>query len=135
MIRQRLHRPSLKVTRIADQFQSPGFVFEVWSPFTGSYQIVESIEIALQRIDRLARLICQMWLQRHPKLDTLRDAPASEEANHSQWAEFRVNPTTLRSYDTRRHDRPIWARATGLTQAVEATCVTIGCARPHAPPL
>jgi len=82
------------------------------------------------RVDRLAGLICQMRLQRHPKQDALTDPPDSDDANTDVWAEFRVNPTTYRSYDTRRHDRPTWTRATNLTQAAEKTCVRVGCAPP-----
>jgi hypothetical protein len=47
----------------------------VWNPFTGLYQQVDSIDIGLRRINELTRLICQMWLQRHPKQDTLIDVP------------------------------------------------------------
>ena len=132
MIRQRLHRPSLRITRHPDQSAKSSLVFEVWSPFTGSYQVEASIEAAMQRVDQLSRLICQMWLQRHAKLDTLTDAPGSADAGTAEWAEFRVNPTTLRSYDTRRHDRPDWARTTGLAQAIETTCMKIGCTPPRA---
>lgn len=131
MIRQRLHRPSLKVTRATGRLEVSRFKFEVWSPFTGSYQTEDSIETSLQRMNQLASLICQMWLQHHPKLDTLTDAPDTADAGIAEWAEFRVNPTTLRSYDTRRHDRPDWARATGLTQAIETTCMKVGCTPPR----
>lgn len=132
MIRQRLHRPSLRITRHPDQSGASSLIFEVWSPFTGSYQVESSIEAAIQRVDQLSRLICQMWLQRHPKLDALMDAPDPEGGNADEWAEFRVNPATSRSYDTRQHDRCIWKRATGLAQALEITCTAIGCVPPHA---
>lgn len=132
MIRRQLYRPSLKVTRAAGQSEVSDFKFEVWSPFTGSYQAEDTIDTALRRMEQLAGLICQMWLQRHPKHDTLTDAPGTADAGVASWAEFRVNPTTLRSYDTRRHDRPDWARAAGLTQAIEMTCMKVGCAPPRA---
>ena len=122
MIRQKLHRPSLRITRHADQVRAKGFTFEVWSPFTGNYQTVDSIEAGLHRVDQLAGLICQMWLQRHPKQDALADVPDTDGTDVAEWAEFRINATTYRSYDTRRHDRPGWTRATGLIQATEATC-------------
>lgn len=132
MLRQRLYRPSLKITRAAGQSEVSGFRVEVWSPFTGSYQAEDSIETGLGRMDQLAALICQMWLQRHPKFDALTDAPGATGADIAEWAEFRVNPTTARSYDTRRHDRPDWARATGLAQAIETTCMKVGCTPPRA---
>ena len=78
MIRRQLHRPSLKITRNLDQRRARSFTFEVWSPFTGNYQVEESIEAAMRRVDQLAGLICQMWLQRHPKQDALKDAPDPE---------------------------------------------------------
>ena len=132
--RQRLSRPSLRITRRADHEGTNSFVFEVWSPFVGQYQLVESIDIGLRRIDELTTLICQMWLQRHPKQDALTDAPDAQATDASEWAEFRINATTYRSYDTRRHDRPGWTRASNLLQATETTCIRVGCALPHSSP-
>jgi hypothetical protein len=128
--RQRLSRPSLKITRQPNQGRPDDFVFEVWSPFTGLYQPVESIDIGLRRVNELTRLICQMWLQRHPKQDTLIDVPDPDDGNGAQWAEFRVNATTYRSYDTRGFDRQGWIRAAGLAQAAKATCGKVGYATP-----
>ena len=131
MIRQTLRRPSLKITRHTNQTRSSSFSFEVWSPFTADYQPVESIEAGLRRVDQLAGLICQMWLQRHPKLNALTDAPNADGTDTAEWAEFRINATTHRSYDTRRHDSRGWANATGLTQATETTCARVGYALPR----
>jgi hypothetical protein len=111
MIRQKLHRPSLRITRLADNERVRSFTFEVWSPFTGNYQVVESIEAAMRRVDQLAKLICQMWLQRHPKQDALMDAPDAEAP-----------------------DRPGWTRASSLIQATETTCIRVGCALPLSSP-
>jgi hypothetical protein len=130
MNRQRLSRPSLRITRHADRDRPDGFTFEVWSPFTGLYQQVESIDIGLRRVDELTRLIGQMWLQRHPKQDTLIDVPDPVRIEGVQWAEFRVNATTFRSYDTRGFDRMGWMRSTGLNQAAEVTCGKVGYALP-----
>jgi hypothetical protein len=133
MIRQTLRRPSLRITRHRDKARTSSFTFEVWSPFTGVYQPVESMETGLRRVVELAGLICQMWLQRHPKQDALADAPDADGTDATEWAEFRINATTYRSYDTRRHDRPGWARATGLIHATETTCARVGytLSRPH----
>jgi len=129
MNRQRPRRPSLKITRHADETQAGSFGFQVWSPFTANYQTVDSIEDGLRRVDQLAGLICQMWLQRHPGQDTLEDAPDAVGTDTVQWAEFRINATTFRSYDTRRFDRPNWMRATGMLQAAETTCNKVGYIR------
>ncbi len=79
------------------------------------------IDAAMARVDRLAGLIWQMWLQRHPKQDALVDTPSPDGVDTGEWAEFRINPTTYRSYDTRRHDSPGWTRAISLNQATETT--------------
>jgi hypothetical protein len=129
MNRQRLHRPSLKITRHADQARAGGFDFEVWSPFACTYQKVDTIEDGLRRLDELAALICQMWVQRHPKHNTLADAPDVDTRDAGQWAEFRINATTHRSYDTRRFDRPHWMRAAGINQAADTTCSWVGYVR------
>ena len=134
MNRQRLHRPSLRITRSADRDRANSFTFEVWSPFTGNYQPVDSVKDGVRRVDQLAGLICQMWLQRHPKQDALADVPDPDGADHAQWAEFRINATTYRSYDTRRHDRQGWTRASGMNQAVETTCAKVGYALPTPDP-
>jgi len=129
MNRQRPRRPSLKITRHADPARANGFAFEVWSPFTGNYQPVDTIEEGLRRVHELAGLICQMWIQRHPRQETLADAPDADATETEQWAEFRINATTFRSYDTRRYDRPTWMRAAGMSQAAEATCSRVGFVR------
>ena len=41
----------------------------------------------------------------------LKDAPDPEPTERGEWAEFRINATTYRSYDTRRYDKPGWTRA------------------------
>lgn len=127
---QRLSRPSLKISHQTGQQHVGGFIFEVWNPFTGCYQLVDSIQDGLRRIGELSTVICQMWLQRHPKQQELMDAPDGADVEGSEWAEFRINPTTYRSYDTRRHDRPGWIRAVGIKQAVELTCTRVGYAQP-----
>lgn len=123
-------RPSLKITRRADEQWASGLTFEVWSPFVASYQPVASVEAGLRRIEQLARLICQMRLRDHHKQDQLADVPDADQSNSSQWAELRVSATTHHSYDTRRGNRPHWVRAIGVLQAVEATCTSVGCALP-----
>jgi hypothetical protein len=129
MNRQRLRRPSLRITRHADETRTNSFGFEVWSPFVGEYQKVDTIEDGLRRLDELAALIGQMWLQRHPKQYDLADAPDVDATDAGHWAEFRINATTFRSYDTRRFDRPNWMRAAGMSQAAETTCGKVGYVR------
>lgn len=131
MIRQKLYRPSLKVTRHTDQHRADDYTFEVWSPFTGTYQIVDSIEDGMRRVDQLATLIREMWLRQHPKQNKLADVPDTATADTSEWAEFRINATTYPSYDTRHRNQLRWVRASGLDQAAKTTCATMGCALPR----
>jgi hypothetical protein len=123
---QRLSRPSLKVTRRVEDGKVSDFSFEVWSPFVGTYQPVPSMEQGLQRVDELAKLIRQMSIQRHPKQDALMDVPDAGGYGSNLWAEFRINATAHRSYDTRRRDRTGWVKAVGLNEAADATCAKVG---------
>jgi len=130
MEKQRLTRPSLKVTRYTDQPGAIRFTFEVWNPFAGAYQSVDSVEDGLTRMAELARLIVRMWLRRHPKQTLLTDAPDADPASQDRWAEFRVNATAFRSYDTRYDGQIAWARATGMVQAAATTFAHVGYVRP-----
>jgi hypothetical protein len=128
--RHRLGRPSLKVTRQLSPTGADAFVVEVWNPLTGSYQLADTVKHGMQRVEELASLIYQMRLQRHPKQNVLADAPDVDKTDKLQWAEFRINAATYRSYETRRFDRPDWRSETGLTQAAKITCAKVGCAVP-----
>lgn len=130
MNRQRLSRPSLKITRHVRRGEADGFVFEVWNPFIGNYQPAHSVLDAMRRVEDLAGLIGQMWLQRHPKQSVLADVPDVDRTDGVKWAEFRISATAQRSYETRRFDRPGWMRATGLNEAAETTCTKVGYAMP-----
>ena len=94
---------------------------------------MNSVEDGLRRVNELADLIWQMTLQRHPKQDALKDVPAAatDGTDSDQWAEFRINATKYRSYDTRRSGRPSWTRTTGITQAAARTCDWIGYEPQH----
>jgi hypothetical protein len=130
MNRRRLSRTSLRITRQADQEWASRFTVEVWNPFASAYQVAASVEDGLRRVGELADLIGRMWLQRHPKRDVLVDVPDAAAIDGQRWAEFRINASTLRSYDTRYDHRPDWARAAGMTQAAAATCTRVGCTLP-----
>jgi hypothetical protein len=133
--RQRANRASLRITRLRS-VPATCFKFDVWNPFTGSYQPVASIEEGIRRTEQLAALICQMWLHRHPKRNLLIDTPdhwvngVDDGPDPNVWAELWINATSQRSYDTRRFDRLIWVRAAGMSEATSTTCATVGCAPP-----
>jgi len=130
MNRRKLCRPSLRITQSANRIWPSQLRFEVWNPFLGTYQVLDSVDDATKRVGELADLICRMWLQRHPKRDALADVPDALATDGSRWAEFRINATTFRSYDTRNDGRPAWTKATGMVQAVTAVCARVGCAHP-----
>jgi hypothetical protein len=130
MNRLRLCRPSLKITQYADQGRAGQFRVEVWNPFRAEYQPASSLEDGVKRVSELADLISRMWLERHPKRDALRDVPDMVETDGSHWAEFRINATTFRSYDTRYDGRPAWARATGMMRAATTVCTKVGYVLP-----
>jgi len=131
-----LSRPSLKITRDADQRHASHFIVEVWNPFASGYQVVGSVDEGLTRVGDLANLIGQMWLQRHPKRDVLVDVPEVDEPDAGmidgrRWAEFRINATAFRSYDTRYDGEPSWASAAGMAEAAATSCARVGCALPR----
>lgn len=126
-------RPSLRITRHLDRDAPDYFTVEIWSPFTACYQPVDSIDEGLRRLEELAKLIGQMWLQRHPKRIALIDPPDANELDGTQWAELRRNATEGR-YDTRGFDRMTWAAAAGPAAAIETTCSGVGYLRPDPAP-
>ena len=127
----RLGRPSLRITRQRGLGKANVFVVEVWNPFTGGYQLAHTWKHAVRRVEELASLIYQMRVQRHPKRRALADSPDVNGTDDLQWAEFRINPSTHRTYDTRRFDRPSWRREAGLTYASNITRAKIGYSMPN----
>jgi hypothetical protein len=130
MNRPRLSRPSLKITRQAEENRPTYFIVEVWNPFVSAYQPANSVKDGLVRVGELANLISRMWVQRHSKREVLVDVPDAPAADGQPWAEFRINASTFKSYDTRYDDRPAWARSAGMTQAATTTCARVGYALP-----
>ena len=131
--RQPAIRPSFRIVRAGSSAES--FSFEIWNPFTGTYQPVSSMEQGLRRVEQLSALIRQMWLHSHPKRSLLIDVPTprgnggNDGPDLYAWAEFRISASAYRTYDTRRSDRLAWIRVAGMTEATERTCGTIGYPR------
>ena len=126
MTSRRTCRPAVKITRYADAEREGYFLCEVWNPFVGVYQMVDSVEDGVTRVGELADLIYRMRLRRHPKQDVLIDVPERATADGGRWAEFRVNAATFRTYDTRSDDRPAWIRATGMMEAASVVRTKVG---------
>ena len=122
-------RPSLRITRDDATDGNNHFAFKVWSPFTGRYDDVASLADGMRRIEQLADLIHLMWLRRHPRQARLLDTPPASYAEAGTWAEFRVNPDEVRSYEIRRSGRDTWVRALGSADDVAAEiCRSVGYA-------
>jgi len=127
--------PTLRITRHQDMETSGNFSFDVWNPFTGTYQSVPSLLEGVRRLDELASLITQMYARRHPKRLALMDAPSVDAPNaadssvstENEWAELRVNLAERPTYDTRRSDQLIWIRSRdGKVQAAKTICNSVG---------
>jgi len=134
MNRRGLCRPSLKIAHLGDQTKPSEFHVEVWNPFVHEYQPVVSIQEGVIRVSDLEKLICRMWLERHPKRNALMDVPVAAKIDGRRWAELRINATTINSYDTRSNDRLTWTRATGMKQAAATISVKAGYVLQYAAP-
>jgi hypothetical protein len=119
-------RPSLKITRHDDR-EPPGDVaYEVWSPFTGTYEPQSSLDDGLLRVGELAEQVRQMWVRHDPTLSSLKDAPDPAEDDETEWAEFRVSAQARLVYETRNFDQRGWQKATNRGAAIETICNEIG---------
>lgn len=101
----------------------------MWNPFRAEYQPASSLEDGVTRVSELADLISRMWLG-DTQAGCLAGCPDVVETGGSHWAEFRINATTFRGYDTRYADRPTWAKATGMMQAAATVCTKVGYVLP-----
>jgi hypothetical protein len=119
-------RPSLKISR-NDEREPPGDVaFEVWNPFTASYEPMASLDGGLFRIGDLAEQVRQMWVRHDPALSSPKDAPDAAHDDGTEWAEFRVSAQARLVYETRNFDQPEWKKAVNRSAAVETICNEIG---------
>jgi len=102
VIRKKLHRPSLKITRRTDQRRARSFTFEVWNPFTGDYQVEESIEAAMLRVNQLAGQ--DRDVKSFSRLDPLRQGRRGRVLN-PQW--LRRGAFALRTQFLHRRLHPV----------------------------
>jgi len=117
-----MSRPSLKITRHDDR-EPPGDVaYEVWNPFTATYEPQSSLDDGLLRVGELAEQVRQMWVRHDPTLSSLKDAPDPAEDDETEWAEFRVGAQARLVYETRNFDQRGWQKAMNRSAAVETIC-------------
>ena len=123
-------RPSLRITRHEDRPPPADVSFEVWNPFTTSYEPHSLLTDGLDRVPALATQIQVKWVQQDPARSSLRDPPDPADGNDIEWREFRVSFQANRVYDTRNFDQPTWKKAMSRIAAIETTCDKVGCVLP-----
>jgi hypothetical protein len=101
------------------------YVFEVWNPTAGAYEPVATFEDGMERVQRLAQHVRELWVSKDPALDTLNGPPAPEPG--AEFAEFRITAQAQRSYDIRSFDSPEWSHFRGyISQAAERISGEVG---------
>ena len=79
----------------------------------------------MDRVQRLAQSVREMWVSKDPALDTL-DGPPEPVAD-TEFAEFRITAQAQRSYDIRSFDSPGWTHFRGyISQAAERISGEVG---------
>ncbi len=120
-----MSQPSLRITHFEARQPPLDYVFEVWNPLDGHYEPAPSFEAAMERVQRLAGVVREMWVSKDPSLATLDGPPAP--ADGAEFAEFRVTAQAQRSYDIRSFDSPEWTHFRGyISQAAERISGEVG---------
>ncbi len=120
-----MSQPSLRITHF-DARQPPGdYVFDVWNPLENNYETVETFEDGMERVQRLAQVVREMWVSKDAALGSLQSPPVPEP--NTEFAEFRVTAQAQRSYDIRSFDSPEWSHFRGyISQAAERISGEVG---------
>ncbi len=120
-----MSQPSLRITHHESRRPPADYVFEVWNPLENSYESAASFEGAMERVQRLAQTVREMWVCKDATLDSLHSPPPPEEG--AEFAEFRVTARAQRSYDIRSFDSPEWTHFRGyISQAAERISSEVG---------
>jgi len=118
-------QPSLRITHFEAELPPADYVFEVWNPMEQRYEKAATFEQAMDRVQRLAGAIREMWVSKDEQLDALPSPPPPVEG--TEFAEFRVTAQAQRSYDTRSFDSPEWTHFRGyISQAAERISGEVG---------
>jgi hypothetical protein len=124
-----MSRPSLRITHFEDRAAPADFAFEVWNPRSAAYEPLAGLDLALERVGRLAQEIHEMWVAKDPALAAMQDPP--DIADGSEFAELRVSAQANRHYDVRSFDNKAWHHFTGyISQAAAHICGEVGYASP-----
>jgi hypothetical protein len=118
-------QPSLRITHFEAKLPPDDYVFEVWNPMESRYEKSPTFEQGMDRVQRLAGAVREMWVSKDPGLDTLPSPPPPVEG--AEFAEFRVTAQAQRSYDIRSFDSPEWSHFRGyISQAAERISGEVG---------
>ena len=124
-----MSHPSLRITHFEDRAAPADFTFEVWNPRSAAYEPLPGLDLALERVGRLAQEIHEMWVAKDPALVAMRDPP--DIIDGSEFAELRVSAQANRHYDVRSFDNTGWSHFTGyISQAAAHICGEVGYASP-----
>ncbi len=120
-----MSQPSLRITHF-DANPPPGdYVFDVWNPLENRYENAASFEAGMERVQRLAQAVREMWVSKDDALGGLNSPPPPVPG--SEFAEFRVTAQAQRSYDIRSFDSPEWSHFRGyISQAAERISGEVG---------
>ncbi len=120
-----MSQPSLRITHFEARTPPGDYVFDVWNPLLESYEPVETFEDGLERVNRLAQAVREMWVNKDAALMTLKSPPPPVEG--AEFAELKITAQAQRSYDIRSFDSPEWSHFRGyISQAAERISGEVG---------
>ncbi len=120
-----MSQPSLRITHFEAHQPPADYVFEVWNPMRDSYEPVATFEDGMERVQRLAQAVREMWVSKDETLATLNSPP--DPVPNAEFAEFRITAQAQRSYDIRSFDSPEWSHFRGyISQAAERISGEVG---------
>ncbi len=120
-----MSQPSLRITHFESRVPPADYVFEVWNPLEDRYEPAASFEGAMERVQRLAQAVREMWVSKDEALSALNSPPPPQDG--AEFAEFRVTAQAQRSYDIRSFDSPEWTHFRGyISQAAERISGEVG---------
>jgi hypothetical protein len=118
-------QPSLRITHFEARLPPADYVFDVWNPLENAYEPAATFEDAMERVQRIAQAVREMWVSKDEALGTLNSPPPPVEG--AEFAELRVTAQAQRSYDIRSFDSPEWTHFRGyISQAAERISGEVG---------
>lgn len=120
-----MSQPSLKITHYEKRQPPADFVFEVWNPAEARYEQLASLEDAMERVQRLAQTVRELWVSKDETLAAMASPPPGTA--NTEFAELRITAQAQRHYDIRSFDSPEWTHFRGyISQAAERICGEVG---------